>query len=119
MDKLTEHHLRNLAERKAVTNPSGSVSTIRTMQFGISGGRSIVVPSVWDGKILGDREALERAKKEGVFEIFDSPAKAAEFDKRIHSNNKFLGGRMLPISPEKAAKILKQVKSRSVMRRAK
>tara|TARA_R110000737_G_scaffold97075_6_gene131204 strand:- start:317 stop:679 length:363 start_codon:yes stop_codon:yes gene_type:complete len=118
MDKLTEHHLKNLASGKSVRNKSGSISTIRTLQFGMPGGKTMVVPSVWDGKILEDRAALKRAQDAGVFEVFDSDAAATKFDKRIHNENKILGGRMKPISADKAAGILKAARSRSVMGRA-
>ena len=78
----------------------------------------MVVPSIWGGsKPLGDREALERARKEGVFEMFNSKAEADAFDKRIHQNNKVLGGRMRPISAKSAQQILDTQRNRSLMKR--
>jgi hypothetical protein len=88
------------------------------MQFDLADGRSIVIPTVWDGEIIEDGQAaLERARKAGVYEIFDTRAAAEDFDKKIHNDNKVLGGRMLPMSAEKAAALLKSIQSRSVMRR--
>jgi|2_EtaG_2_1085320.scaffolds.fasta_scaffold00407_20 hypothetical protein len=119
MDKLTEHHLRNLAAGNEVRNEDGSVSTVRTMQFDLADGRSIVIPSVWDGEIIEDgHAALARARKAGVYEIFDTRAAAEAFDKKIHNDNSVLGGRMVPMSAEKAAALLRSIQSRSVMRRA-
>ena len=92
--------------------------TVRTLSFSMPGGKWIVVPSIWGGsKPLGDREALERARKEGVFELFNSKAEADAFDKRIHQNNKVLGGRMRVISADAAQQILDAHRKRSLMKR--
>tara|TARA_Y100000814_G_scaffold100423_1_gene69899 strand:+ start:382 stop:756 length:375 start_codon:yes stop_codon:yes gene_type:complete len=106
MDKITQHHLRNLAFGNAVKNDNGTISTVFTVQFDEPDGSVIVVPSVWDGKVLDPLTALKRAKKENVFELFESRSQADAFDRMIHEKNKFLGGRMKPISSSDALDIL-------------
>ena len=106
MDKLTQHHLKNLAFGDAVKNEDGTLSTVFTMQFDEPDGKVIVVPSVWEGKVLDSIPALKRAKKEGVFELFESRSQADAFDRMIHEKNKFLGGRMKPIPSSEALDIL-------------
>lgn len=107
MDKITKHHLQNLAFGKAVKNKDGSISTVATRQFETPDG-VIVVPSVFDGKILGPREAMDRAMKEGVFEKFATLDEADAFDRKIHENNDALGGKMMPISAAEALAILEK-----------
>lgn len=117
VDKITEHHLRNLATGKAIRK-GRDVMTVRTLSFSMPNGQYIVVPSIWGGdKPLPDREALKKAQDEGVFEVFNSREDAEAFDKRIHQNNKVLGGRMRPISAEAAQQILDKNSNRSVMQR--
>jgi hypothetical protein len=104
---LTRHHLENLAYERAYKNPDGSLSTIYTRQFETPDG-VVVVPSVWDGKILGAREAMDRAMEEGVFEKFSTEKEASDFDRKIHEDNQILGGKMLPMSAADALKILEK-----------
>lgn len=108
MDKLTQHHLENLAYGRAHKNPDGTLSTIYTRQFETPDG-VIVVPSVFDGKILGPREAMDRAMKDGVFEKFSTREEAAAFDRKIHEDNEALGGKMAPISAAEALAILEKL----------
>lgn len=61
---LYQHHLRNLETGKAVTNPDGSTSTI----FNITverGGKTYVIPTIWDGKAVSPQEAQARAGAAG------------------------------------------------------
>jgi hypothetical protein len=111
MDKITEHHLKNLAEGKALDRGDGKVSTVFTASFETDDG-VVVIPRIWDGQELGDKEAFDRAMSEGVYETFDSEEEAMEFDKMIHSANPALGGgEMLPIPAEEAQMLLDEVKA--------
>ncbi len=108
MDKLTRHHLMNLANGKAVPNKDGTISTIRTMTFETQKG-VVVIPTVWDGKILKPQIALQRAMDAKVFEIFPNEAAAQKFDKGIHRKNPFLNnGAMKPLSAAEARAFLDQ-----------
>lgn len=106
MDKITQHHLANIANSSSVSNDDGSLSTVRTLQFDDENGGAIVVPSIWDGKKLDDRAALKRAIAEGVVERFASHEEATAFDRKIHDDNPVLGGRMVPLTPDQARGIL-------------
>ena len=67
------------------------------------------MPSVFDGKILGPDEAMDRALKDGVFEKFGTREEAAAFDRKIHEDNEALGGKMAPISAAEALAILEKL----------
>jgi|TARA_R100000482_G_scaffold96580_1_gene40940 hypothetical protein len=105
IDKLTEHHLNNIANNNSVQNTDGTISTIRTISFE-SDGKTYLVPTVFDGKILSNEEAIDRAFNEGVFEVFPTLAEAEAFDEKIHSANPVLGGQMSAISQDEAQQIL-------------
>ena len=57
MDPILLHHYQNLAQDTAVKNEDGSVSTVYTRQVDING-RPTLIPSVWDGKILDEEQAV-------------------------------------------------------------
>ncbi len=57
---LYKHHLDNIRNGKFVRNPDGSISTIYQTTVEIDG-RTYNVPTVWDGQILDERDAIRRA----------------------------------------------------------
>jgi hypothetical protein len=63
---LYQHHLRNL-QQGGVPHDDGSISTIYGMTAGDESGRSRVLPTVWDNKILPPDEAYARAKQTGLW----------------------------------------------------
>ena len=66
-DAITQHHLDNLRNGKSVKFPDGGVATVRTIQTEDAfGGVPTLVPTIWDGKVLSDNEAVKRAVKSGV-----------------------------------------------------
>ena len=107
MDPILRHHYMNLAEGKAVErtkfDSEGRASpityTVHTMQVDIEGVPTLI-PSVWDGKLLEEPEAVERAIASGIKwpQASDHPTLRLH-DKELHKQ-------IFPLSPEKAAKIL-------------
>jgi hypothetical protein len=57
---LYRHHLRNLYGSGKVWNKDGSTSTLLQVTVG-QDGRTFSIPTVWDGKILGDKDAVDRS----------------------------------------------------------
>lgn len=62
---IWRHHKNNLDNKTAVRNPDGSVSTVKTIILG-DGEFEYLIPTVWEGKILSDDEAWEKAMSSGV-----------------------------------------------------
>ncbi len=61
---LYEHHLDSLHNGNLVRNEDGSTSTL--YQIGTQhNGRDYNIPSVWNGKILSEREAIKKAIGDG------------------------------------------------------
>lgn len=63
-NNLYLHHQNNLETGKAVQNADGSVSTVRQITVE-RGGKTYNIPTVWDGKILSNQDAIKRAGQEG------------------------------------------------------
>jgi len=62
---LYSHHLDNLYGGGSVTNPDGSISTIRQITVGTDAGVTNI-PTVWDGQILSNSDAISRAQAAGM-----------------------------------------------------
>ena len=113
MDPILRHHYMNLAEGKAVErtkfDSEGRASpityTVHTMQVDIEGVPTLI-PSVWDGKLLEEPEAVERAIASGIKwpQASDHPTLRLH-DKELHKQ-------IFPLSPEEAAKILEMEEMR-------
>jgi hypothetical protein len=82
---MYERHLTNLVGPGGVTNPDGSRSTLFQVSFE-SDGRTYNVPSVYGGKILPPREAIDRAMQEGInkFPSYGSQEEAESRYNRMH-----------------------------------
>ena len=107
-DAITRHHFKNLANGTAVRNEDGSVSTVYTRQVDLPNKEGKIVPtlipSVYDGKILNEKEAVKRAVESGIdYPTATTHEELREFDKQIHKD-------MKDISAEEAASILEQLK---------
>lgn len=80
---LTKHHQAELA-RGGVKNKDGTISTVRTLVFNMDG-KEVIIPSVWDGVIVSDEEAINRAMKSGKrWPRFDSVEEAEATDRAWH-----------------------------------
>ena len=66
---LYQMHLQNLHGSGGVDNPDGSRSTLYqiTVQFG---DKTLVLPTVWGGKILPPDQAIQMAKQYGLDKFF-------------------------------------------------
>ena len=99
MDPILEHHYRNLAEGKAVTNEDGSVSTVYTSQVDIDGTPTLI-PRIWDGQVLSDEAALERALASGkTWPTAETHADLRQYDMMLHEE-------LTPRTPEAAQEVL-------------
>ena len=65
MDPILEHHYHNIAHGKAVENEDGTLSTVKTIIVEIDGVQTII-PTVWDGKIVDNKTAIDNAIASGV-----------------------------------------------------
>ena len=79
---LEQHGRRNTRQGKHVDNPDGTTSTIRSGSYRTEGGKERLIPHVYDGKVVGRKEANRRAK--GVpYPEYDTPEQATRASKRI------------------------------------
>jgi hypothetical protein len=65
MDAITKHHFENIAKGKAVENEDGSLSTVKTIIVEVDG-REMLIPTVWDGKIVDQKTAINNAMASGI-----------------------------------------------------
>jgi len=75
----------DLYNRPHVKNSDGSVSTVRSMSFE-EGGKEILVPTVSeDGRIMSNKEAIDRFHRTGKhLGIFNDVASANAYAKKLH-----------------------------------
>ena len=74
----------DLYSRPNVVNPDGSVSTVRSLSFGTRLGE-VLVPTVVNGKVVSDREAMDHYGKTGEhLGIFRNPDAATAYAKMLH-----------------------------------
>lgn len=111
MDPILEHHYHNIAHGKTVENKDGTLSTVKTRILEINGVETII-PTVWDGKIVDDKTAIDNALASGVnwdTAYGDNAVKTLEdLDKELHER-KGEDGKLLmndTTTPEAAKKIL-------------
>jgi len=98
MDPVLEHHYKNLAQGKAVQNEDGTVSTVYTAQVDIDGVPTLI-PTVWDGQILSEDAATQRAVESGkAWPTAPTHEELRQYDIKLHE-------KMEPM-PAEAAKML-------------
>lgn len=85
---LYQRHLSNLNGPGGVDNPDGKRSSLMRVNFDHEG-KSYNVPSVYDGKILPPKEAVDRAFQEGV-DKFPSYGSQDEADARYQRMHDFM-----------------------------
>jgi hypothetical protein len=76
----------DLWDRPVVTNPDGSISTVRSASFNVDGSEVLVPTVAHDGSgLLSDRAALDQYYSSGKhLGVFDSPTAADSYAKRLH-----------------------------------
>ena len=121
-DAIVRHHLKTLAEGKDIkeTNDRGQnfISSVVTIQRNIDGVPTLI-PSLWDGAIRSDEEAIKRAIASGIdwpkqpLEPFikqgltpEEANKAAHIALRAHDDE--IHNRMALVSSEVANEMLRE-----------
>jgi hypothetical protein len=76
----------DLDNRPVVKSKDGSVSTVRSISIGTDRGE-VLIPTVSDdGRVMSDKEAIAAYQETGHhLGIFDSPASATAYAKRLHA----------------------------------
>jgi hypothetical protein len=84
---IYQHHLGNLA-RGGVRQPNGDISTFlnTTVDFG---GRTYVLPTVWDNQIVDEDTAIQRAQAAGL-QNFPSYGSVEEAEKRYQAMHGYM-----------------------------
>lgn len=76
-----------LGVKYRVSNPDGSVSTVRTISIGVDGGE-VVIPTVLKGKIVSDEEAIAHYERTGAnFGTFRNAKEAKAFSEWLHNKH--------------------------------
>jgi hypothetical protein len=86
LNSIFEHANQNIATGNAVSNKDGSTSTVKTISVDdgrLNGGKPTLIPTVWNGSIVSDSEAIEFAVSSGKawpsFPSHDEATKAAKW----------------------------------------
>jgi len=77
----------DLASRPGVKNPDGSESTVRSMSFSDGPGREVLIPTVVNGKVVSDDEAIAHYRRTGNhMGVFSNPQDATAYAKKVHGD---------------------------------
>lgn len=75
----------DLNNRPIVRNEDGSISTVRSMSFQDENGQKVLIPTVVNGKVLSDDEAINHYYQTGEYlGKFDSVEDANEYAEKLH-----------------------------------
>ena len=84
----------DLTNRPKVSNPDGSYSTVRTIGIEVDGGRHINIPTVINGKVVSNEEAINHFKKTGQhLGIYKSRKEADDAADQLHSQQETYYGK--------------------------
>jgi hypothetical protein len=74
----------DLTKRPQVKNPDGSISTVRSISIG-EDGQSVLIPTVVDGKVVSDEEAIKHYESTGEhFGKFKTESSATAYAQQLH-----------------------------------
>lgn len=75
----------DLGNRPQVKNKDGSISTVSSFSVNVDGKEVLLTPITEDGKVLSEKEAIDKYKKDGKhLGIFDTPAAASAYAEQLH-----------------------------------
>lgn len=75
----------DLANRPQVKNKDGSISTVSSFSVNVDGKEVLLTPITEDGKLLSEKEAIDKYKKDGKhLGIFETPAAASAYAEQLH-----------------------------------
>ena len=75
----------DITTRPRVQNQDGSVSTVRSMGVNIDG-KEVLIPTVVDGKVVSDEEAIAHYKQTGEnLGVFSSAAASSAYAEKLHN----------------------------------
>ena len=81
---ILDHHFANIRDNKQVQNADGSMSSVKTIIVELDG-KPTIIPTIWDGRELPVREAVQRAIKSGKsWPQFDTNDEADATDAEWH-----------------------------------
>ena len=89
MDPVLEHHYNNIKEGKTRQDKDGYINTVVTIQVdkikNLNNGKPTLIPTVYDGKIVSEEEAIKKAIESGKkWTSADTHKELREYDKRLH-----------------------------------
>ena len=107
-DPVLDHHYNNIKEGKTIKGEDGYLSTVVTIQVedkNLNDGKPTLIPTVYDGKIVSEKEAVKRAIDSGIkWTSADTHAELREYDimlhKRMSGDLAFDKGGALPSKPK-------------------
>lgn len=75
----------DLTDRPVVKNEDGSISTVRSISFKDDSGKEILIPTVVNGKVVSDDEAIQHYYKTGEYlGKFDTIEQANTYAEQLH-----------------------------------
>jgi len=82
---LYQRHLNNLSGPGGVDNPDGTRSTLFATTVGF-GDKTYIIPTVANGRIMNQEEAIQKARKEGIdkFPSYNSEEEATARYNMMH-----------------------------------
>ena len=89
MDPVLEHHYNNIKEGKTRQDKDGYINTVVTIQVDkikkLNNGKPTLIPTVYNGKIVSEEEAIKKAIDSGKkWTSSDTHKQLREYDKKLH-----------------------------------